>query len=181
MTPYSKESWRPAKHCYPRGSPCPVTLGRAMVASMGVPIPPATPSAPSRYPPLPSGLSPIVAGRYGLWLLARRSVRAASRRVAFPNRDGNGSIAARFCALIVPWRVYEYCGASAFLAALAGVPRKTARGWIYKKPMAKKHRERLASYLEQHASRCLALASELRRPLPSDWRGCNPRQPKRSR
>ena len=48
------------------------------------------------------------------------------------------------------------------LAQLCGVSRSTARGWIYGKPLPRKHALRLADYLEMHASECEALARELR-------------------
>ena len=37
--------------------------------------------------PLPQGLSPVEAGRIGLWLLGKRNHRAAARRRASPSRE----------------------------------------------------------------------------------------------
>jgi hypothetical protein len=112
---------------------------------------------------LPSGLSPVDAGRFGLWLLSRRSHRAAQRRSAFTNRVWRSSTwGNRFERLITPWRIFEYPGTSAFLAHLCGVSRSTARGWIYGKHLPARHASRLAHYLEAHASACDGLAHELR-------------------
>jgi len=113
--------------------------------------------------PLPAGLTPIDAGRCGLWLLALRSHKAASKRIAFPQRHvWLSSFAARVGKILTPWRIHEYPGTSRFLAGLCGVSRQTAYGWIYGKRLPRKHAIRLSQYLEQHASECEALARELR-------------------
>lgn len=111
---------------------------------------------------LPAGLDPVRVGRYGLWLMGLRSHRAAALRVPFPVRVKQRSFADRVAALLVPWRIHEYPGAYRFIGALCGVSKNTARGWLYGKPIPGKHAERLAAYLEQHASQCEALARELR-------------------
>ena len=112
---------------------------------------------------LPPGLGPVEAGRLGLWLLSRRSYRAAQRRVAFTNRVWHSSTwGNRFERLITPWRIFEYPGTSAMLAQLCGVSRSTARGWIYGKRLPARHARRLSVYLEAHAAECEALARELR-------------------
>lgn len=111
---------------------------------------------------MPPGLSPVDAGRLGLWLLSRRSHQAAKRRRAFPSHEWHTSFAGRWARLITPWRVFEYPGASMMLAHLCEVKRETARGWIYGKRLPARHALRLAVHLEQHASACEALAHELR-------------------
>src|SRR5215831_14841354 len=114
-------------------------------------------------PTLPRGLDPVSAGRFGLWLLSRRSHRAARRRVAFTNRVWHSSTwGNRFERLITPWRIFEYPGTSAMLAQLCGVSRSTARGWIYGKRLPVRHALRLSHNLMAHAAQCEALGRELR-------------------
>jgi hypothetical protein len=115
--------------------------------------------------PLPPGLSPVEAGRFGLWLLARRSHRAKQKRVAFPERAWPQTLVWRWVRLITPWRVYEYPGAAVVISSLCGIAPSYA--WNLLKPswadkLPPRHARRLADYLEGHASECEALARELR-------------------
>jgi hypothetical protein len=131
-----------------------VTRRRAIVRRMA-----------STQPRLPQGLSPVQAGRLGLWLLGRRSHKAASLRIAFPQREPlrQSRLIARFKRLMTPWKVYEYPGADRFVAALLGISESYAHA--LSKPsthVAAKHATRLAHYLQNHASQCDALAAELR-------------------
>lgn len=118
----------------------------------------------SPHPPLPPGVSPVAAGRIGLWLLGKRQHRAAIRRVAFPHRDNVGTtFVIRFVRLILPWRVWEYPGETRYLAALLGIAESYAHNLM--KPSVRlpsKHALRLADSLSNHASQCEALAAELR-------------------
>jgi len=114
---------------------------------------------------LPPGLDPVSAGRLGLWLLSRRSHRAAQRRIAFPARAWRGELIHRWCALIVPWKVFEYPGCERMLATLLGISHASAHQYL--KPswgnrLPCKHAITLAQYLESRASQCDALAHELR-------------------
>ena len=112
---------------------------------------------------LPAGLDPVSAGRLGLWLLSRRSHRAAQKRIAFPARVWSSTYVCRFARLIAPWRCYEYPGAAVVLAGLCGISRGYANNLL--KPSQKLpavHAHRLANYLEAHAAECDALARELR-------------------
>jgi len=114
---------------------------------------------------LPAGLSPVEAGRLGLWLLSRRSHNAAQRRIAFPSRGGRRELIHRWCALIVPWKIYEYPGAERMLATLCDISPASAHQYLkasWGNKLPRVHARRLAQYLESHASQCDALARELR-------------------
>jgi hypothetical protein len=115
--------------------------------------------------PLPAGLTPVAAGRIGLWLLSVRSYKAARRRdEAREAWIGRCTLGARWAALVAPWTVWSYPGAQRLLSQLCGVSRSTAHGWLYdrRRRIPARHAERLACDLEARASRALALASELR-------------------
>ncbi len=117
----------------------------------------------SYKPPLPPGLSPILAGRYGLWLLSRRSHRAALRRTAFVSRVRNRSLADRYWGLVCPWRVYEYPGGAQFIAALFGISRHYARDLCTGgKRLPVQHARRLMTDLEGRIASMEALRVELR-------------------
>ena len=111
---------------------------------------------------LPVGVSPVTAGRFGLWLLGRRQHTASRKRKAFPNRAFRG-MPRGAVRLVLPWLVWEYPGASHWLAALCGVARGTAKNWLTgSQHFPAKHADRLALYLENHSASLLAAASELR-------------------
>lgn len=114
------------------------------------------------HAPLPHGIDPVQAGRFGLWLLSVRSQRAAQKRIAFPERVRKQSLNSRVQRLIAPWYVYEYPGATVIISHICGIARSTAQGWINGKRLPPKHARKLADYLERHASECDALARELR-------------------
>lgn len=112
--------------------------------------------------PLPSGLSPVHAGRIGLWLLGVRQHNAAERRVAFPPVR-HTTLVWRFTRLTVRWKIIEYPGMARFLSAVLGIAPSYARNLL--KPSATlpaKHARKLAAYLSNHASACEALAAEMR-------------------
>jgi hypothetical protein len=112
--------------------------------------------------PLPQGLSPVEAGRIGLWLLGKRNHRAAARRRAMPSRAYGRSLADRFRGLITPWRVYEYPGTLRLMAELCGVRVDTARNWCKREYRLPPHQaRRMARYLRTHAAEGLALADAL--------------------
>lgn len=114
--------------------------------------------------PLPSGLTPVAAGRLGLWLLGKRNHTAAQRRVAFPARANYGTtFPLRLARLITPWKIYEYPGIERFLSGLLGIAPSYAHNLL--KPGARltvKHARKMADFLGNHASQCEALAHELR-------------------
>ena len=132
-----------------------------------------------RMLPLPRGLNPVIAGRIGIWLLSRRSHRAAQKRVAFPYREKPAeTLVLRFVRLVVPWTVYQYPGAQRYLAALLGIRSDYANSlmkpsWGAKLPQC--HALRLAQFLEAHGSQALALAAELRQAAQKRPRGRPPR------
>lgn len=114
-------------------------------------------------PALPPGLTAVQAGRIGLWLLSRRSHKAAEQRVAFPSRAWRVTLAWKFVRLLVPWKICEYPGTGRYVAAVLGISPAYARNLLKpSKPLPAKHARKLAAYLSNHASACEALAAEMR-------------------
>ncbi len=95
-------------------------------------------------PQLPPGLTPIQAGRFGLWLLGKRSHARAMKRTCSVSREPSRSAVGQFGDLTVPWTVHEYPGLYRFIADLLQVSRSTAHGLISGKPLPAKHARRLA-------------------------------------
>ena len=115
-----------------------------------------------QLPPLPPGLDPVQAGRFGLWLLGQRSHRRALSRTVSVSRVPNARIASRFLYLFVPWKVHEYPGGHQVLAELCGVKRHTVRDWLYtSRPIPERHRETLERICRERGLAFLALADEL--------------------
>lgn len=114
-------------------------------------------------PPLPPGLTPVAAGRWGLWLLSRRSYRAAQRRRWLPSRAWpQDTLARRWVHLITPWAIPEYPGAVRALAGVLGVSVGSAHRYLKAdSDIPKKHYLKVALHLDAHASQCMALAQEL--------------------
>lgn len=103
-------------------------------------------------PQLPTGLDPVTAGRFGLWLLGKRSHARAQRRSVSASRVPGCGIAHRFVALIAPWSVHEYPGRDRILPALCEVSIETARDWLYRDRMLPpKHARRMAEIARQRA------------------------------
>jgi hypothetical protein len=95
-------------------------------------------------------------------LLGVRAHAAAERRVAFPPVR-HSTLVWRFTRLIVGWKISEYPGMARYLSALLGIAPSYARNLL--KPSWKlppKHAQKMADFLEKHASECDALAHELR-------------------
>lgn len=112
---------------------------------------------------IPANVSPIDAGRLGLWLLSQRSHKAKLRRVAFPQRDWPQTLVMRFVRLICQWHVYEYAGSKIILGAICGIGPDYARNLMKRSSrLPPKHARMLAAYLSNHASQCEALAAEMR-------------------
>ena len=124
-----------------------------------------------------NGLSPILAGRMGLWLLSRREIRAASKRTVYPHRVCSGSFAGRAAQLLCRWTVREYPGYRRILAAMLGVSEATAKRYLSATGrLPVRHAARLADYLQNHAAQCEALAAELREVVsrnPENWKPRN--------
>lgn len=112
---------------------------------------------------IPANVSPIDAGRLGLWLLSRRSHNAAQKRVAFPQRDWPSTLSKAFERLIAQWYVWQYPGAPVILAEVLGIAPSYARQLLKPgTPLPAKHARKMADYLSNHASQCEALAAEMR-------------------
>ena len=117
---------------------------------------------------LPRGLSPVTAGRFGLWLLGRRASAAAEKRDAFPHRRASSVIANRATRALLPWYVSEYPGAARWLGALCGVGNGTARNWLSgSRRMPSRHAATLATYLENVAAILQLRALEIRAEYPT--------------
>jgi hypothetical protein len=133
--------------------------------------------------PLPPGMTPVEAGRIGLWLMGQRNQRAASRRRALPSRVYGRSLADRFRGLITPWLVHEYPGtlvlmADVLMAELCGVKPDTARNWCKRGHRLPPHQaRRMAGYLRTRAAEELALADELEAMAKQEELLRSPRRP----
>ena len=114
-------------------------------------------------PSFPVNVDPVTAGRFGLWLLGRRSHNAANRRLPLPRPIdlGTATLLRRFAALICAWDVWEYPGAPRCIGAILGIEASSAKRYLWRE-VPRRHAERLADYLEGHAAECQALAAELR-------------------
>jgi len=115
----------------------------------------------ARNMPLPPGLDPVTAGRFGLWLLGQRNHRAAQRRRRGSLRVYPASDASRFARLVCPWIIAEYPGAEVLISQLCGVSEVTAEGWLRRtKPLPSRHARVLADYVERFDG--VGVARELR-------------------
>lgn len=114
------------------------------------------------YTELPPGLDPVAAGRFGLWLLGKRShQRALKRRVTGTSVRGT-AMAGRLVALLLPWTVDEYPGAKRFTAAICGVSQRTVERWFWSDVrLPPKHAATLAALCRSRAEQFAALADEL--------------------
>jgi len=111
--------------------------------------------------PLPPGLDPVTAGRFGLWLLGQRNHRAAIRRRHSPFRVYRAGVVCRFASVVCPWLVKDYPGAQVLIAGLCGVSEDTANDWLrQKKPVPSRHARTLADFIERFDGP--AVARELR-------------------
>ena len=113
---------------------------------------------------LPSGLDPVVAGRFGLWLLGKRNHRKAHFRRVSPSRVPGSGLAHRFLWLFAPWTVEEYPGPRRFLAGLCQVSRATTDDWLYRgRPLPPAHAHHLSRIARQQAVLLHELADDLDR------------------
>jgi hypothetical protein len=100
--------------------------------------------------PLPNGLSPIDAGRLGLWLLGKRNHRAAARRRVHPTRVYKDAPLGHWASVVAPWRAQEYPGPYRLIAALCGVSDRTAKRWMAcPDELPASHARRLADYIRR--------------------------------
>lgn len=115
--------------------------------------------------PLPPGLSPVQAGRFGLWLMGRLNhVRARRRTLSASRTHGRGAreLSKRFITLLLPWKIYEYPGHAQAMSEICGVARDTARQWFYKRDLLPaKHARKLERMAREKASEWAAVADEL--------------------
>jgi hypothetical protein len=134
----------------------------------------------SRMPQLPAGLDPVQAGRFGLWLLGKRSHARALRRTFSGTRVPSTRITGRLLGILLPWTIHEYPGNLQALAEMCGVARSTASDWLYcARPLPRKHAARLADICEQREIAFRDLKEEFRaiaaapaeRPLKRRSRG----------
>ena len=154
--------------------------------------PPPSLRAPAKHrqvePVLPKGLTPVLAGRYGRWLLGFQAQQRASKRR--PEIAAcNGSLVERAIHLFTPWQIEAYPGTLRFLSKILGIGTGTAKGYLYSPdhiPFPAHHAETLARLLFDRAATCQALAEELSRyaidrrtAMPTGWRG--PRSSRHSR
>lgn len=110
---------------------------------------------------LPTGLDPVTAGRFGLWLLGKRAQHRAAKRRLTPSRVYGSALVARFAALTMPWTVEEYPGYRRFAAALCGVAVATADRWLYgNRRLPAKHARTLAALCRTKAEQYAALAAD---------------------
>jgi hypothetical protein len=112
--------------------------------------------------PLPPGLSPVDAGRFGLWLLGKRNHRAAERRRRSSFRAYSGTLLSRFASIVSPWKVYEYPGAEVLIGRLCGVSEGRAHNLLCQRgaELPSHHARVLADYVERFDGP--AVARELR-------------------
>ena len=114
------------------------------------------------HKPLPPGLDPVTAGRFGLWLLGRRSHERALKRRSSPSRVFGYGIIQRLATLIAPWTVEEYPGYRRFLADLCGVNIRTSDDWLYgAQSLPRIHARRLSTLSRERGEALLAISEEL--------------------
>jgi hypothetical protein len=100
--------------------------------------------------PLPPGLSPVDAGRLGLWLLGQRNHRAAvKRRRPYRHRVYLSPPAARWARVAACWSVGSYPGAEVLISQLCDVSESTAKHWLRShRDLPAHHARTLADYVE---------------------------------
>lgn len=114
--------------------------------------------------PLPPGLDPVTAGRFGLWLLGKRSHQRSLKRQAVVTRVSGGSCLNRFAGLSVPWTVETYPGTHRFLCGLLNVSVSSVKRWLHAdEALPAKHAQRLALICRERSQSYNDLADELER------------------
>ena len=99
--------------------------------------------------PLPPGLDPVTAGRFGLWLLGQRNHQAALRRRIGKRRVYRATRLQRFATLFFPWLVIDYPGCELFLCQLCMVERRVVQRWLAgHRPLPSNQARVIADYVE---------------------------------
>ena len=112
-------------------------------------------------PRLPPGVSPITAGRLGLWYLGLISHQRAIKRTVSPRGALGYGLVNQLANLVAPWTIEEYPGYRRFLSSLCGVAMKTSDRWLYGcDRLPRKHAARLGALCRERAAAFEALASE---------------------
>ena len=115
----------------------------------------------ARPPDLPPGLSPVTAGRLGLWLLGKRQHNRALKRTVFPKGAIGYGLVNHMVNLLSAWTVEEYPGYRRLLAEWAGVAIKTSDRWLYGcDRLPRRHALRFASLCRERGSALLRLGDE---------------------
>lgn len=113
-------------------------------------------------PRLPPGLTAIDAGRWGLWLLGKRSHIRYLKRTVTPARIRGHGLVHDMMQALMPWSVEEYPGYRKGLAFWCGVKVRTVEDWLYgKRPIPSKHAVTLAAIARTRAEQLNAVAAEL--------------------
>jgi hypothetical protein len=111
--------------------------------------------------PLPAGVTPVQAGRFGLWLLGKRNQAKAARRRGIVTRAYTRSRLDALSGLTVPWTVNEYPGAYRFFSEILGVSRQSVKRWLASDHgLPRKQALRLSSLCRDRAAAFAALADE---------------------
>jgi len=116
---------------------------------------------------LPAGLTPVMAGRMGLWLLGNRQHRRSLHRVTsvpINARAPAKGMVAEACDLLAIWTVTQYPGRNKVLANILGIGIRTAEKYCSCRDgkLPARHAARLSDYLETKAHQELDLAYRLR-------------------
>jgi len=115
----------------------------------------------SALPQLPPGLTPVQAGRFGLWLLGRRSHARAKKRRFHVSREPGYGLVSRFITLLLPWTIEEYPGHLRALSELFGVSPRTVEDWLYRpERLPAKQAERMQLICRERAAAFEQLATE---------------------
>jgi hypothetical protein len=116
---------------------------------------------------LPHGLTPVDAGRLGLWLLGQRNHRRAVKRRERRYRTRVypiGGLVARWARICAPWYAYEYPGAEILLMRVCGISEATAEDLLARSDasgrLSVRNARKLADYVERFDGP--AVARELR-------------------
>src|SRR5262249_1935833 len=86
--------------------------------------------------PLPPGLDPVQAGRFGLWLWGRREHSRRLERSIFLTRvqdRHDSTVCWRGMSALLPWRVAHYPSLHRGLAELLGVSVRSARSYLWQR------------------------------------------------
>lgn len=121
-----------------------------------------TPRMAAPMPRLPDGLTPVQAGRFGLWLLGKISHDRAGKRVAIVPAYRSFVLADAVVKAFLPWTIYEYPGWRRWLSDVLDVAPSTASTYArVEGRLPRKHAKTLARLCRDKAAELLALADQL--------------------